>query len=66
MKVLDKVWMIVRNKEGEESVWYSPPGCSAPEAWAKFRSYESLNHSYLSKEDMMKQGYRAKRVSICI
>ena len=63
----DKVWMLVHPTKG---FWYGPPATSAQEAWENARTWEQWllggRSMYDWREDMFKDGWRAKPVNLVI
>ena len=59
MEVLDKVWMLVKNK----AVIYTI-GISAQDVWKRVIESEVMGTG-VTQEMLTKKGWRAKKVSIC-
>jgi hypothetical protein len=59
MKILDTVWMLVKNK----AVIYTI-GTSAQDVWKRVIESEVMGTG-VTEEVLRKRGWRAKKVSIC-
>lgn len=76
MAIYDDVWFIATRQNNEKrGIFYSPPGTSAQEAWAKAFAWDMVQglsdpHTATTDEvrhwmaDMRKRGWRARKLKV--